>query len=185
MGVEEERDLRSELVDRHASAFDDGVAVGDAVREGERHLLDGVRAGITEVRAGHRDRIEARNLRGAELDGVGDQPQGRLGRPDPRAARGVFLEDVVLDGAGELLTGGHAGLLGRGDVEREQDRGRAVDGEAGADLVERDSVEQDLGVGESVDGDTDAADLLTVFRVVGVVPALRRRSSATDNPVPP
>ncbi len=103
VGVEEERDLRRELVDRHPAALDHGVAVGDAVGQGERHLLHRVGAGVAEVRAGHRDRVEPRHLGGAELDGVGDQPQRRLRRPDPGAAGGVLLEDVVLDRAGELF----------------------------------------------------------------------------------
>ncbi len=67
---------------------------------------------------------------------------------------------------------GHALLLGGGDVEGQQDRGGAVDREAGADLVQRDAVEQDLGVGQRVDRDADAADLLAELGVVGVVAAL-------------
>ena len=49
MGVEE-RDLRRELVDGHPAALDDRVAIGDAVGQGEGHLLDGVGAGVAEVR---------------------------------------------------------------------------------------------------------------------------------------
>src|SRR5690606_4215851 len=92
--------------------------------------------------------------------------------PDPGAAGGVLLEDVVLDGAGEFLAR-HPLLLGGGDVERQQDRGGAVDREAGADLVERDAVEEDFGVRESVDGDAHPPDFFTDLRVVRVVPALR------------
>jgi hypothetical protein len=58
---------------------------------------------------------------GAELDGVGDQSQRRAGRPDPRAAAHVLLEDVVLDRARELGPV-DALLLADGDVEGEQDR---------------------------------------------------------------
>ena len=110
---------------------------------------------------------------GAELDRVGDEPQRRAGRPDPRAAADVLLEDVVLDRAAELRPV-DALLLADGDVEREQDRGGAVDREAGADPVERDLVEEDLGVGERVERDADPADLLLDVGVVGVVAALRR-----------
>ena len=166
---------------RHPAALDHGVAVGDAVGERERHLLNRVGAGVAEVRAGHRDRVEPRHLGRAELDGVGDQPQRRLRRPDPGAARRVLLEDVVLDGAGQLLAR-HALLLGGRDVERQQDRRGAVDREAGADLVQRDAVEQDLGVGQRVDGDADPADLLAVLGVVGVVAALRRQVERDRQP---
>jgi hypothetical protein len=76
-----------------------------------------------------------------------------------------------LDGAGELLAG-HTLLLRGRDVERQQDGRGAVDGEAGADLVQRDAVEEHLGIGERVDSDSDAADLLPVLRVIGVVATL-------------
>lgn len=72
-----ERHLRHELVDRHPASRDHLVAIRDAVHEGERHLLRGVRAGVTKVRTGNRDRVEPRDLGRAELDRVGDEPQRR------------------------------------------------------------------------------------------------------------
>ena len=51
VGVEEERDLRRELVDRHPAPLHHGVAVGDPVGQGERHLLHRVGPGVAEVRA--------------------------------------------------------------------------------------------------------------------------------------
>lgn len=183
MGVEEERDLRRELVDRHAAAFHHSVAVGDAVGEGERHLLHGVGPGVAEMRTGDRDCVEPGHLGGAELDGVRDQPQRRLRRPDPGPARGVLLEDVVLDGPGELRAR-DALFLGRGDVEGQQDRRRAVDGHAGAELVQRDAIEEDLEVGQGIHRDADPADLLTELGVVGVVSALRRQVERHRQPGP-
>jgi hypothetical protein len=169
--AEEERDLRGELVNRHPPAGEDRVAVGDAVGEGEGHLLDRVRARVAKVSAGDGDRVKPRYLARAELDAVGDEPQARHGRPDPGAPGRVLLQYVVRDGAGEG-TARQAALFRGGDVEREQDRGGAVDREAGADLVQRDLVEEELGVRERVDGDADPADLLRDLRVVGVVAAL-------------
>ena len=184
VGVEEERDLRCELVDGHPAPFHHGVAIGDAVGQGERHFLHRVGPGVAEVRPGHRDRVESRDLGRAELDGVGDQPQRRLRRPDPGPARGVLLEDVVLDGPGELGPR-YPFLLGGGDVEREQDRRRAVDRHAGAELVQRDAVEQDLEVGQGVYRDADPADLLTELGIVGVVSALGGQVERHRQPVPP
>jgi len=60
--------------------------------------------------------------------------------------------------------------------------GRAVDGEAGADLVQGDAVEQNLGVGQCVDRDPDAADFLAVLGIVGVVPALGRQIQRDRQP---
>ena len=122
---------------------------------------------------GDRDRVVARHLVGAELDRVGDQADRRRGRPDPRAARDVLLEDVVLDRAAQLLAR-HALLVADRDVEGEHDRGGAVDRPRRRDLVERDVAEEDLGVGERVERDADPADLLFDVGVVGVVADLGR-----------
>ena len=54
---------------------------------------------------------------------VGDDAHGLLRRVDVGAAGDVLLEDVVLDGAGELAHVG-AWRAGDGDVERQQDRRR-------------------------------------------------------------
>src|ERR1700676_5290187 len=53
VGVEKERDLRGELVDAHPAPLEDRVAVGDAVGQRERHLLNSVGARVAEMRAGH------------------------------------------------------------------------------------------------------------------------------------
>ena len=69
-------------------------------------------------------------------------------RIDVRAARDVLLEDVVLHRAGELADI-RALLAGDGDVEREQDRRRGVDGHRGGDPFERDAVEERAHVVEA------------------------------------
>ena len=91
---------------------------------------------------------------------------------DVGAARDVLLEDVVLDGAGELVDVG-AVRVGDGDVEREQDAGGRVDGHRGGDVVEGDAVEEALHVFDGVDGDADLADFAEGHGVVGVVADLR------------
>ena len=58
--VEEEGEARAELVRRKAR-LDGRRAVGDPVRERERELLDGRRAGLADVVAGDRDRVPARD----------------------------------------------------------------------------------------------------------------------------
>ena len=160
---------------------DDLVAVRDRVLQGEGHLLRGVGARVTEVRAGDGDRVEARHLVGAELDRVGDQADRRRGRPDPRAARDVLLEDVVLDRAPQLVTR-HALLVADGHVEGEHDGGGPVDRPRGRDLIERDVAEEDLGVGERVERDADPADLLFDVGVVGVVADLGRQVGGDGEP---
>ena len=181
VGVEEERDLRRELVDRQATPPDHLLAVRDSVHQGERHLLRSVGPGVTEVGARHGDGVEPGYLVGAELDRVGDEPERRARWPDPGAAAHVLLQDVVLDRAPQLRSVDTL-LLADGDVEGEDDRCRPVDGEARADGVERDLTEEDLGVGQRVDGHSHPADLLLDVRVVGVVPTLCRKIEGDREP---
>ena len=94
--------------------------VGEAVREGEGELLRRGRAGLPDVVAGHRQRLVARDLRGAPLDQVGDQAQVRLGREQPLLLRDVLLEDVGLEGAVEVAMGDPLAL--GGDHPHAEDR---------------------------------------------------------------
>ena len=78
--------------------------------------------------------IPLRHGLAGEDDGVLDQPQRRLGREHVGAARQVFLDDVVLDGARELGPV-RALLVGDRDVKRQQPRRRGIDGHRGVHLV--------------------------------------------------
>ena len=147
--------------------------VGEPVRERERELLRGVRAGLADVVAGDRDRVPLRHLARAELDHVGDEPHRRLGREDALLLRDVLLEDVRLDRPAELRAR-DALLLADARVEGEQDRRGRVDRHRRRDLAERDAGEQRLHVVERVDRDALAADLAERARVVGVVAHQRR-----------
>ncbi len=102
------------------------------------------------------------------LDRIGDQPHRGRGREDELLLRGVLLEDVVLQRPAQLIHR-HALFLGGGDVERPQDRRRAVDGHAGRDFAQRDAVEQNFHVLERTDGDAALAELAQRFGRVGVV----------------
>src|SRR5436309_3328760 len=73
--------------------------VRESVRERERELLRGRRAGLADVVPGDADGVPLRHLARAELDEVADQPQVRPGREDPLLLRDVLLEDVGLQGS--------------------------------------------------------------------------------------
>ena len=95
-----------------------GAHVLEAVGDGERELLHRGRARLLHVVAGDRDRVELRHAPGRVLDDVGHDPHARLGRIDVGVADHELLEDVVLDGPGELLLV-DALLLGGDDVAGE------------------------------------------------------------------
>ncbi len=173
MGVEEERKLAGELVDVQACSqrrFD----IGNAVRQCKRHFLHGGRARFPDVIARDRDRIPVRYILGAEREDVCDQAHRWRGREDIRAAGDIFLEDIVLDRAAQLL---HVDALasGHGDVHGKQDACRRVDGHRRGDLIQRDLVEELLHVADGRDGHAHLADLSHGDRVVGVVADLGRQ----------
>ena len=139
------------------------------MREGE--LLHRRRAGLLHVVAADRDRVELRHVLRRVLDDVGHDPHARLGRIDVGVADHELLEDVVLDGPGELLRG-HALLLAGDDEAGEHRQHRAVHRHRDRHLVERDAVEQDLHVLDRVDRDAGLADVAEHARVVRVVAAV-------------
>jgi len=107
MCVEEERELGSEVI--HAEAGIEGcLDVGDTVGESEGDFLDGSRAGFANVVAGDGDGVPLGEIVAAPGEDVGDDTHGGADWIDVRAASDVFLEDVVLDGAGKF---GEAGAL--------------------------------------------------------------------------
>ena len=169
----EERQARREVVDVEAG-LDAGAHVFDAVGErvGELEVLR--RAGLLHVIAGDRDRVELRHVRRGVGEDVGDDAQRRSGRIDVGVADHELLEDVVLDGAGELLRR-HALFLGGDDVERHDRQHRAVHGHRHGHLVERDAGEQRAHVVDRVDRDARHADVAGDARMIAVVAAVGRQ----------
>jgi hypothetical protein len=126
------------------------------------------------VVAADRDRVPARELAGAELEDVGDEPHRLARRVDIRPAGDVLLEDVVLGRAADPVAGHPLGLR-RGNVQRQQDGCGRVDRHRGADLAERQPIEERGHVVEAVDRDADAAHLPLGLRALGVVAHLGRQ----------
>ena len=174
-------------VEVHADAEEEGQAAGEGIdvqaawrspshvlhavgqREGQFQRLR--RAGFLHVVAGDRDRVELRHVLRRVADDVGDDAHRRLGRVDVGVADHELLEDVVLDGPGELVLR-HALLLGGDDVAGQHRQHGAVHGHRHRHLVERDAVEEDLHVLDGVDRHAGLADVADDARVVGVVAAM-------------
>src|SRR5690349_3562863 len=137
--VEEEGKLRGEFI--HAkSGIERGLHVSDAVGERKSDFLNSVRTGFADVIAGDGDGIPARKVVAAPGENVSDDAHGGAHGINVRAAGDVFLEDVVLHGAGKLLQ--IAALLFRhGNVETQKNRCGRVDGHGGGNSFERDAIE--------------------------------------------
>ena len=149
-----------------------GPHVLDPVGEGVGELEVGRRPGLLDVVAGDGDGVVARHPGRGEGEDVGDDPHRRARRVDVGVADHELLEDVVLDGAGQLLRG-HPLLLGRHDVERQYGQHGAVHGHRHAHLVQRDAVEELAHVVDGVDRHPGHADVAGHPRVVGVVAPVR------------
>src|SRR5260370_15772250 len=105
-------------------------------------------------------------------ENVGDDTHGGAHGIDVGATGDVFLEDIVLHGAGKFLQAG-ALPFRNGYVEAEEDGGGGVDGHGSGNFFERDGVEKSFHVFEGVDGDADFADFAEGERMVGVHANLR------------
>ena len=98
----EEGEPRREAVDVEPGR-DAGAHIFDAVGERVGEFEIGGRARLLHVIAGDRDRVELRHVAPSVGEDVGDDAHRWLGRIDVGVAHHELFEDVVLDGAGELL----------------------------------------------------------------------------------
>ena len=172
-GGEEKAEPGREVVDRQAPG-QRCVDIGDGIREGERELLGGGGPGLPHVIAADRDRVPLRQLPCPELEDVRHESHRGGRRIDPGAASHVFLEDVVLDRAGQLVARDSL-PFGGDDIQRDERRGRGIDRHRSRDLSERNLIEQHLHVGQACDRDADSADLPRRLRCIRIEAHLRRQ----------
>ena len=168
--AEEEGEPRREGIDGEAPR--QGRAdILQPIGQGEGQLLNGRRTCLQHVIAGDGNRIELRHLRRRIGDDIGDDPHRRAGRVDVGIADHELLQDVVLDGPGDLL-GRHPLLLGGDDEGRQHRQHGAVHGHGDAHLVQRNAREQDLHILDAVDGDPRLADIADHAGMIGIIAAV-------------
>ena len=166
----EEGDPWREGVHVHAG-LDAGAQILEPVGEGVTELNVVGGAGFLHVVAGDADAVELGHLFGGVGEDVADDADGGVGGVDVGVADHELFEDVVLDGAGELVV--LDALLFAGDDEVGKDgQDGAVHGHGDGHLVEGDTVEEDVHVGHGVDGDPGLAHITDDALVVGIVTAM-------------
>ncbi len=179
-------DLHEEVhADRPEEAEPGGERIDvEAHRPAGPHVLDAVgeRVGELEVErrprllhvvAGDRDRVEPGHLGRGVGEDVRDDPHRGGRRVDVGVADHELLEDVVLDGPGELVVA-DALFLGGDDVQRQHRQHGAVHGHGDRHPVQRDAVEEHPHVEDRVDRHPGHADVAGDAGVVGVVAAVGR-----------
>ena len=172
MHIEKERQPGSKPIDIETNGLR-GFNIGDPVGQGKRNFLGRGRAGLADVVAGDRNRVPVRHLVGAKAENIRDDPQGRTGRINIRAASDVLFEQIVLNGAVDLIPG-HALFFRHHQVERQQNGRGSVNGHGGADFVQRNAVQQGFHVRQRVDGHAGPPDFSGGHGVVGIPAHLRR-----------
>jgi len=171
VGIEEKRKLRREFIDAE-TGVKRGLDIGDTIGQREGHFLDGGGAGFADMIAGDGDGVPLGKIVAAPRENVGDDAHRGAHGIDVRAAGDVFLQNVVLHGAGKFLEAG-ALPFRNCHIETEQGCGGGVDGHGGRDFFQGDAVEERLHVFERVNGDADFADFAEGEGVVGVHTDLR------------
>jgi hypothetical protein len=149
-----------------------GSEVFEAVGEGVGEFEVGGCSGFLHVIAGNGDAVELRHVFRTVAENVADNAHGAMRRIDVGVANHEFLEDVVLDGAGEFLRG-NALLFGGDDVEGHDREDGAVHGHGDRPLIKGDLVEEDLHVFDGIDSDSGFADVTGDAGVIGIVAAVR------------
>ena len=169
----EEGEARGEGVNVNAG-LDPGAHVFQAVRKRVRHFQVRRGAGFLHVVAGDGNGVEFGHVLGGELKDVRNDFHGGIRRIDVGVAHHVFLENVVLDRAGELVQRA-ALFLGGHDVEGQHGQHGAVHGHGNGHLVQRNALEEDFHVQDGVHGHAGLAHVTHHAGVVGVIAAVRRQ----------
>ncbi len=176
-GIDEEGDAADRLLERlalHLAGRPHGVEDGDGGGKREGELLHRRRARLLQVIGADIHRIPFRHFAGGEQHDVLGEPHGGRRRKHMGAAREIFLDDVVLDRALELVAR-HALLVGERGIEREQPGRRRVDRHRGVHGLEGNALEQRAHVAQMRDRHADLADLALGERMIGVVAGLGRQ----------
>ena len=132
-------------------------------RIGQLKIVRG--ASLLHMVARHRDEIELRHLGGAIGENVRNDPHRGGRRVDIGVAHHEFLQNIILNGAGQRRRG-NALFLGRCDEQRQHRHHRAIHRHRDRHAVERNVTEQQRHIGDGINGYPGHADIIGNQRVV-------------------
>jgi len=105
---------------------------------------------------------------------IGGEFQGGPGRKHMGAAREIFLDDVVLGGAGQLVAW-NALPIGNRHIKGEEPRGGGIDGHRGVHCCQRNAVEQGPHVADMGNGDAHFPHFTARQEMIGIIAGLGRQ----------
>ena len=173
VSVPEEGQTWSELIYMHAS-FQSCFDVCDTISDGECNFLSSGGTCFTDVVAGNGNGVPLRYVLGAVFENVGDQTHGRFNRENVGAACGVFLQNIVLNGAAQCGSR-YTLFFSYSDVHSEQYGSRCVDGHGGGNFAEVDLVEQDFHILQGINSNAYFTNFAFSHLIIGVIADLGRK----------
>ena len=167
----EKREPSGKLV--HVHALGDGrLDIFLAIRQCKGHFQRLVGTGFLHVVTRNADRVELRHVLGRVLDDVTNDAHAWCRWVDVGVAHHELFQNVVLNGATELVLT-HALLFGGNHITCQHGQDGAVHGHGDADCVERNLVKQNLHVFDRVNRDTGLTHVARHTRMVRVITPVR------------
>ena len=160
-GVDKEADAsdhRWQLGERDGATIFDHVKHRYGIRERKGELLHRRGTRFLQVIGADIHRIPFRGFLTGESDQVGGEPKRWFGRENVSPAREIFLENVVLRGAGKRRAW-HPPTFGQRDIEREKPWCSGINGHGGVHPLEWNPIEQALHVADMGNRYADLSDL--------------------------
>src|SRR5689334_8407676 len=125
MSIEEEGKAWREFIYIH-TAGDAPTHILQSIAERESQFLHGSRTRLTDMISGNGNRIPLRNILRAEFHRVDDESHGWLGWENIFLLCDEFFENIVLDGAAQLICA-NASVRCSGNLCRPDDRGLCIE----------------------------------------------------------
>jgi len=173
VSVPEEGQTACEVVDLHA-CFQSCFDVSNTISNGESDFLRSGGTCFTDMVAGDGNGVPLRYILGAVFKNVSNQTHRRFNRKNIGSAGCVFFQNIILDGAAELISR-YALLFSDCDVHSQQYGCRCVDGHGCRNLAQINMVEKDFHIFQGINGYTYLADFADSHFVIRVIADLGRK----------
>ena len=167
VSVPEEGQAACEIID-FQTGFQSCFDVSDTISDGESDFLSSSGACFTDMVTGDGNGVPLRYILGAVFKNVGNQTHRRFNRENIGSAGCVFFQNIVLNGAAELI-GRYALLFSNCDVHSQQYGCRCVDCHGCGNFAQINLVKKDFHIFQGIDCYaylTDFADSHFVIRVI-------------------